>query len=57
MGGVRDDSKLGPPAASEDEESIEQYMAKLLQRVRGDSPAGSKPAASQAPPVPQPAAE
>ena len=35
-------------AAEGDEESIEQYMAKLLQRVRGDSPVV---ASSQAPPV------
>ena len=40
--------ELGPPAPSEDEESIEQYMAKLLQRVRGD--VGARAAASQAPP-------
>jgi hypothetical protein len=35
-------------AAEGDEESIEQYMAKLLQRVRGDSPAV---ASSQAAPI------
>ena len=34
------------PEPSEDEESIEQYMAKLMQRVRGDGP---RVAASQAP--------
>lgn len=31
------------PAASDDEESIEEYMAKLLQRVRGDRPAVATP--------------
>ena len=34
------------PEPSEDEESIEQYMAKLMQRVRGEGP---RVAASQAP--------
>ena len=35
-------------ALSEDEESVEQYMAKLLERMRRDAPAG---ASSQAPPA------
>ena len=59
---LREEAALQPPLRSEvtvptqtvsavaegDEESIEQYMAKLLQRVRGDSPVV---ASSQAPPV------
>jgi hypothetical protein len=38
-----------PGSGEADEESIEQYMAKLLQRVRGDT---DRPPASQAPPPP-----
>jgi hypothetical protein len=38
MGVVRNENGLAPAAASEDEESVEQYMAKLLQRMRGDTP-------------------
>jgi hypothetical protein len=37
MSSVRASAVSLPPAASDDEESIEQYMAKLLQRVRGES--------------------
>jgi hypothetical protein len=42
------DSATSSPTPSEDEESIEQYMAKLMQRLRGE---GSRGASSQAPPV------
>jgi hypothetical protein len=50
------------PESSEDEESIEQYMAKLMQRVRGESPriaASQAPAAAtpEVPNVPGPAGE
>ena len=38
-------------AAEGDEESIEQYMAKLLQRVRGDSPAVASSQAAPTTPV------
>ncbi len=48
MGVVRNESGTTAGVASEDEESIDQYMAKLLQRVRGDTPHA---AASQAPPA------
>jgi hypothetical protein len=40
--------------ASDEEESIEDYMAKLLQRVRGDAPAA--PASQSAPAVVRPTA-
>jgi hypothetical protein len=43
---------VGTPLTGDEEESIEQYMSKLLQRVRGDGPAPA--AASQAPPAEQP---
>jgi hypothetical protein len=36
------------PVASEEEESIEQYMSKLLQRVRGDQPQIANPQAPAA---------
>ncbi|MEX0611564.1 MAG: FHA domain-containing protein [Pirellulales bacterium] len=48
MGVVQRDAN-SPALADENEESIEQYMAKLLQRVRGD---GTHAPASQAPPLP-----
>jgi hypothetical protein len=57
MAGLGVVAKAALPASGEDEESIEQYMAKLMQRVRGDSPASSRPAASQAPPISQVAPE
>lgn len=37
MGDDRSGGNESPSAKSDEEESIEQYMAKLLQRVRGDS--------------------
>lgn len=37
-----------PTPASDEEESIEEYMAKLLQRVRGDVPMASVPLAAPA---------
>jgi hypothetical protein len=37
---ARLEETVAAPAKSEDEDSIEQYMAKLLQRVRGDSEGG-----------------
>jgi predicted nucleic acid-binding Zn-ribbon protein len=54
-------AESGAPAA-EEEDSIEAYMARLLQRVRGDSVANSfmaqqaaqDPRQSQPPPVPEP---
>jgi hypothetical protein len=52
-GGFREEPKIAPAALTDDEESIEQYMAKLMQRVRGDAPAGTQVAASQAPQMPQ----
>ena len=47
------------PAPSEDEESIEQYMAKLMQRVRGEGPrvAASQAPIAAAPEVPGPAGQ
>ena len=48
MGVVRNENGLAPADASENEESVEQYMSKLLQRMRGDTP---YVAASQAAPV------
>jgi hypothetical protein len=54
MGIIRNESVDAKLAPSDEEESIEQYMAKLLQRVRRDAPAG---AASQAPPAPHATAE
>jgi len=44
---VRSESTRSSAPKSEDEESIEQYMAKLLQRMRGDS--ASSPAANAQP--------
>lgn len=35
---VRNENGSVPAAATENEESVEQYMAKLLQRMRGDTP-------------------
>jgi hypothetical protein len=32
------EGSIAPPATSDEEESIEQYMSKLLQRVRGERP-------------------
>jgi FHA domain len=46
MGIVRRDGEA-PPVSTDEEESIEQYMSKLLQRVRGDK---MPERASQAPP-------
>ena len=48
MGVVHNENATAPVASSDSEESIEQYMAKLLQRVRGD---GVHVAASQAAPA------
>ncbi len=45
--GVTGSSVSPSPSGDDDEESIEQYMAKLLQRVRGDGP---RLPASQSPP-------
>jgi len=45
--GVVRPAESARPTADGDEESVEQYMAKLLQRVRGDGPTVS---ASQGPP-------
>ncbi len=41
VGVVRNEVRSAPVAASEEEESIEQYMAKLLQRMRGESQQGA----------------
>jgi hypothetical protein len=49
IGIVRSEGSEPKSSASDDEESIEQYMAKLLQRVRGDGPVH---VASQAAPSP-----
>jgi hypothetical protein len=54
LGQTRKESGIAPAAASDDEESIELYMSKLLQRVRGESP---HVAASQVAPVPVAARE
>jgi hypothetical protein len=45
MGVVRDSAPIHSPTSGDDEESIEQYMAKLLKRVRGESDVASTPPA------------
>jgi hypothetical protein len=57
MGGTPNDSKAVSSTAGVDEESIEQYMAKLMQRVRGESSTSQDAAAMQPEPVPQPTPE
>jgi hypothetical protein len=56
-GGFREEPKVPAAASTDDEESIEQYMAKLMQRVRGDSPAIQPASTSKAAPKRQPMSE